>query len=102
MTSTSSRPGVRVGLGGADDAAGDAGEDGAAGAAGQADAVGDRGDGADGGVLAVVAGDEHDALGVADVDGQGDVHRGEDHGVVERDEEQLGGHEDRTFVDLNG
>ena len=92
----------RIGLGDADDAAGSAGEHGAASAAGQADAVGDRGDGADGGVLALVTGHEHDALGVADVDGEGDVHRGEDHGVVEGDQEQLGGHEDQTFVDLNG
>ena len=42
-------------------------------AAGQADALGDLGDGADVGVLAVVPGDEQDALLVADVDRQGDA-----------------------------
>ena len=41
-----------------------------------------------GGVLAVVARDEQDALLAADVDGEGDVHRGEDDGVVEGDEEK--------------
>jgi hypothetical protein len=35
-----------------------------------------------------VAGNEHDALVIADVDRQGDAHVGEDDGVVERDESQ--------------
>ena len=61
--------------------------DGAA-AARQADGVGHLGDGADGGVLAVMARHEQDALLPAGVDGEGDVHGGEDDGVVERDEEQ--------------
>ena len=79
-----------VGVRRAGDAARDALEHGAAGAAGQADALGDAGDGADGGVLALVARDEQDALLVADVDGQRDVHRREDDGVVEGDEKQCG------------
>ena len=62
----------------------------AAGAAGQADALGDAGDRADRGVLALVARDEQDALLVADVDRQRDVHGREDDGVVEGDEEQRG------------
>ena len=78
-----------VGLGGAGDAAGDALEADAVGAAGQADLLGDARDGAHGGVFALVARDEQDLLGVADVDRKGHVHGGEDDGVVERDEEQL-------------
>ena len=77
-----------VGVRGAGDAARDALEHRAAGAAGEADALGDAGDGADRGVLALVARDEQDALLVAGVDRQGDVHRREDDGVVERDEEK--------------
>ncbi len=93
---------VRSGLGGADDAAGLSGELRAATAAGKADRLDDRGDRADGGVLALVAGDEDDALGVADVEGQRDVHRGQDDGVVERDEEICGRHASRgSFVDFN-
>jgi hypothetical protein len=79
---------AQVGLGRADDAAGDALQRGAAGAARQADGLRDADDGADRRVLAVVAGDEDDPLLVADVDGKGDVHRREDDGVVERDEEE--------------
>ena len=77
-----------VGVRGAGDAAGDARERDGAAAAGQADAVGDLGDRADLGELAVVAGIEQDALLVADVDGERDVHGREDDGVVERDEKQ--------------
>jgi hypothetical protein len=79
-----------VGLGRAGDAARDALEHGAAGAAGEPDALGDAGDGAHGGVLAIVARNEQDALLVADVDGQRDVHRGEHDGVFKGDEEQCG------------
>ena len=79
-----------VGLGRPGDAARDALEHGAAGAAREPNALGDAGDGAHGGVLAVVAGNEQHALLVADVDGQRDVHRGEDDGVFKWDEEQCG------------
>ena len=79
-----------VGVRRAGDAAGDAGELHGARAAGQADAVGHLGDGADLGELAVMARDEQDALLVADVDGKRHVHGGEDHGVVQRDENQRG------------
>src|SRR5439155_24596624 len=57
----------RVVVGGAGDAAGDALQRGAAAAAGQADALGDAGDGADARVLALVAGNEQDALLAAGV-----------------------------------
>ena len=57
-------------------------------AAGQADALADLGDRADLRVLALVPRDEQHALLVADVDGDGDVHVGEDDEVVERDEQQ--------------
>ena len=82
---------VGVGLGGAGDAAGDALERGAA-ARRRAGArvCDDAGDRADGRVLAVVARDEQDALLVADVDRQRDVHRREDDGVVEGDEQKTG------------
>jgi hypothetical protein len=80
-----------VGVGGAGDAAGQALEHRAAAAAGEADGLGDPGDRPDLGVLAVVARDEEDALLAGRVDREGDVHRGEDDGVVEGDEQQ-GGH----------
>ena len=60
--------------------------DGVAGAT-DADAVGDLGDGADGGVLALVPRHEHDAVLVADVHGEGDVHAGKDDGVFQRNEQ---------------
>ena len=63
-------------------------ESGAAAAAGEADVVGDLGDRADLGELALVTRDEQDALLVARVDGERDVHRREDDGVVEGYEEQ--------------
>jgi hypothetical protein len=79
-----------VGLGGAGGAARDALEHGATGPAGKADALGDAGDGAHGGILALMARHEQHAVVVADVDRQRDVHRREDDGVVEGDEEQCG------------
>jgi hypothetical protein len=48
-----------------------------------------------------VTGDEDDSLLVADVDGQGDVHRREDDGVVEGDEEE-GCHGVKSLVDCEG
>ena len=65
-----------------------AGERHGAPAAGQADVVLDLGDGADLEELVLVAGDEHDALVVADVHGERDPHVGEHDGVVERDQPQ--------------
>jgi hypothetical protein len=79
-----------VGVGGAGDAAGDAGQLHGTGAAGEADAVGHRSDGADLGKCVVVARDEQHAILVTDVDGERHVHGGEDHGVVQRDENQRG------------
>ncbi len=58
---------------------------------GQADGVGDLGDGAYLREVALVARNEQDALLALDVDRQRDVHRREDDGVVERDQQQ-GGH----------
>ena len=84
------QPAERVAVGGADDAAMQAFEADGATAAADADAVGDLGDGADGGVLALVPRHEHDAVFVADVHREGDVHAGEDDGVFERDEQQIG------------
>jgi hypothetical protein len=55
-------------------------------AARKADAVDHVGDGADGRVVAPMAGDEQDALVVADVDGERDVHVREDDDVFQRDE----------------
>ena len=57
-------------------------------AAGETNAVGDLGDGADLRVLVLVLGHEQHALLVADVDGEGHVHVGEDDDVFQRDEEQ--------------
>ena len=79
-----------VGVGGAGDTAGDAGELHRAGAAGHADDVRDLGDGADGGELVLVAGNQEDPLLVAHVDGKRHIHGREDHGVVQRDEQQRG------------
>jgi len=53
---------------------------------------------ADLGVLAVLGGHQQDALVVADVDRQGDVHIGEDNGVFEWDE-QIRGHGWKTRRD---
>ena len=79
----------RVGVGRAGDAAAGALERAPCAPPGRRDPLGDAGDGADGGVLALVPRDEQDLLVVADVDRQGDVHRREDDGVVEGDEEQV-------------
>ena len=79
-----------VRVGGAGDTAGDAGELHGAGAAGEADAVGHRSDGADLGERVVMARDEQYAILVTDVDRERHVHGGEDHGVVQRDENQRG------------
>ena len=93
---------LAVGAGGAEGAARDALERCAADAAGQADLLGDVDDGADGGVLALVARDEDDALLAGRVDRERDVHGGEDDGVVQRDEQQLLGHAVRSLVRLEG
>ncbi len=79
----------RVGLGGAGDAAHDALQLHATAAAGQADALGDVGDRADRRVLALMTGDEQDAVVVAGIDRQRHVHGGEDDGVVEGDDEEV-------------
>ena len=84
------KPAERVGVGRADCGAMEAIERDGTHAAANADAVGDLGDGADGGVLVLVTRHEHDAVLVAHVDGEGDVHAGEDDGVFERDEQQIG------------
>ena len=82
---------VGVGLGRAgDDAARLALERDATRAAGQADGVGDLGDRADLRVLPVVPGHEQDAVFAGGINRQVDVHRREDDGVVEGDEEELG------------
>ena len=57
-------------------------------AAGEPDAIGDLGDGADLRVLVLVLGHEQHALLVADVDGEGHVHVGEDDDVFQGDEQQ--------------
>src|SRR5205823_13527789 len=59
-----------AGLGGADQRAVLAGDGDSVAAAGQADALRDLGDGTDLEELVLVTGDEHDALVVADVDGE--------------------------------
>ena len=92
-TSTKSRP-CESERGGAGDAAVQALEGDGATSAGQADAVRHLGDGADLRVLVVVLGHEQHALLVADVDGEGDVHVGEDDDVFQGDEQQA----DRVLV----
>ncbi len=77
-----------IGVCGAGDAAGDAGQGDGAAAAGKADVVGDLGDRPDLGELALVARDEQDTLLVADADGKRHIHGGEDHRVVQRDEQE--------------
>ena len=81
------QPSARIGVRGAGAAAGDALEHGAPGAARKPDALGNARNRPDGGVLALVTGNEEHLLGVADVDRQRDVHRREDNGVVEGDEQ---------------
>ena len=82
---------LRVGRRGAGDSAVEAVQRDGATAAGEADAVGDLGDGADLRVLVVVLGHEQHAILVADVDGEGDVHVGEDDDVFQRDEQKACG-----------
>ena len=79
-----------VGTGSTGDAAVEALERDRATAAGQPDAIGDLRDRADLRVLVLVLGNEQDAVLVADVDGQGDVHVGEDDDVFQGDEQQAG------------
>ncbi len=77
-----------AGLGRADQRPVLAGQRHGAPAAGQADLVGDLGDRAHLEELVLVAGHEHHALVIADVDGERDPHVGEHHRVVERDQTQ--------------
>ena len=81
-------PALAVAAGRARDAAVEAVQRDRATAAGQAHAIGDLGDRADLRVLALVHGHEQHALLVADVDGEGDVHVGEDDEVFQGDEQQ--------------
>ncbi len=81
------KPAEGVGVGGADDAAVQALEAHGVHSAPDAHVLGDLGDGADGGVFVLVPRDEHHALLVADVDGEGHVHAREDDGVLERDKQ---------------
>ena len=57
----------------------------------EADAVRHLRDGPDLRVLVVVLGHEQHAILVADVDGEGDVHVGEDDDVLQGDEKKAGG-----------
>ncbi len=61
-------------------------------AAGELDTFHDFGDDADLGVFAVAARHQKQLRVLAGVDGEGDRHAGEDHGVVERDQSE-GRHE---------
>ena len=79
---------LRVGVGGAELGAVQAVQVHGAAAAGHAHALAHLGDRADLRVRAFVARDEQHALLVADVDGDRDVHVGEDDEVVQRYEEQ--------------
>ena len=81
-------PALRIGVGGAGDSAVQADETDGRAAAGQAHALGDLGDRADLCVLALVPRHEQDALLVADVGGDRDVHVREDDDVVKRDKQQ--------------
>ncbi len=77
-----------AGLRGADQSAVLAGDRDGVAAAGQADLIANLGDRADLEELVLVAGDEHDTLVIAHVDGQRDAHAGEHDGVLERDQTQ--------------
>ena len=79
---------VGCGVGGAGDAAVEAAQHDGAPAAGQAHAVAHVGDGADARERALVTRHEQDALLVADVHGQRQVHRREDDDVLEGDQQQ--------------
>ena len=77
-----------VGVRGAGDAAAHTGEGDGAAATGKADVVRDLGDRPDLGELAVVTRDQQDPLLVAHADGKRHIHGGEDHRVVQRDEQE--------------
>ena len=77
-----------AGLRGADQRAVLAGDRDRVAAAGQPQLLADLGDRADLEELVLVARHEHDALVIADVDGQRDAHAGEHDGVLERDQPQ--------------
>ena len=83
---------LRVGLGGADDAAVQAVQRDRAAAARQPHAVGHLGDRADARVVVFVARDEQHALLRPDVHGQGHVHVREDDDVLQRDEQHRAQH----------
>jgi len=80
---------AQVGLRRADDAPGDARQRGAAAATGEAYPIYDLRNRADGRVLAGVARDEDDLFVASDVDRKRHVHRREDDGVVEGNEEEI-------------
>ena len=77
-----------VGARGAGDATAHTGEGDGAAATGKADVVRDLGDRPDLGELAVVTRDQQDPLLVSHVDGKRHIHGGEDHRVVQRDEQE--------------
>ena len=79
---------VGAGVGGAGDAARLTLEDGAGDASGQPDALRDTRDRADLGEVALVAGDQEDALLTVGVHGQRHVHGGEDDRVFQGDQEK--------------
>ncbi len=78
----------RIGVGGAGDSARDTGEGDGAAATGKADVVRDLRDRPDLGELAVVTRDQQNPLLVANSDGKRHIHGGEDHRVVQRDEQE--------------
>ena len=77
-----------IGVRGPGDTAGDAGEGDGTAAAGKADVVRDLRDRPDLGEFAVVTRDQQDPLLVANADGKRHIHGGEDHRVVQRDEQE--------------
>ena len=80
---------LRVGLGGAGDAAVQRRELDGVDAAGQAHALADLGDDADLGVVALMARDEQHLRLVPWIDRQGHLHAGEDDGVFEGDQKKF-------------
>ena len=83
------QPPLRVGLGGAGDAAVERGELDGADAAGQPHALAHLGDDADRGVVALVTRDKQHLRLVPWIDRQGDLHAGEDDGVFEGDQKKF-------------
>ena len=75
-------------MSGPGDTAGDAGEGDGAAATRKSDVVRDLRDRPDLGELAVVTRDQQDALLVTHVDGKRHIHGGEDHRVVQGDEQE--------------